>query len=134
MTSISPVKIASVILCIALMAGCVKPYQPIAPRPGSISSMDAYLYDSLTLAQTAIDEADKVQTKYPAIVPTLVKAKSAFNIALRTYKSYHCTGAPTAAGCAGVVIVPVDISTLNGQISTVLAMAADLMRQIGSKL
>lgn len=113
----------------ALLTGCVQ--QTLVPRPGSISVFDSYAYDSLTLAQTAIDEATKVQAQFPAIAPALAKAKAAFNIALRQYKVYHCTPNADIPGCAGVVIVPVDVNTLNGQIALILSMAADLLRQIG---
>lgn len=127
-------KLLTVLVIVMMLgtSGCIK--QSTVPRPGSISQFDSRAYDSLSLIQTAIDEATKVQAQYPAIAPALTKAKLAFNLALRQYKAYHCTPNADVPGCEGVTIIPVDITTLDGQIALLLSMAADILKQIGKTL
>lgn len=93
-------------------------------HPGSISIVDSNAYDSLLVAQAALDEGRKVIAEKPD--PTYKnifnKAVAVYNQAEADWQLYHSTQDPALG------------TKLNGEISDVIKTVADLRTALGKKV
>lgn len=104
---------------LALSIGCKKNI-----HPGAISVVDSNAYDTLLVAQAALDEGRKIISDKPdqSYKDAFNKAAAIYNQAEADWQLYHSTKDPALG------------TKLSGEISQVISTIADLRRAFGKKV
>lgn len=116
----------AVVLALIFVAGCASsPSSSPPPAPsrlGAINAFDIRAYDTLLVAQAAIEQA-KAQASTKAEVLAVNAVVASYNLAYSAYESWRA--AARAAGGA-----PPDAATLDAQIAAVVADVAEVVKAI----
>ena len=75
--------------CLMMGTGCGR--QAHAVHPGAINAFDSYSYDTLLVAQAAIEQAKTEVAKHLNAKRPLNQAIASFNIAEASYVAYHAS-------------------------------------------
>lgn len=112
-------KLALALGVILLTAGCRKNI-----HPGAVSTVDSNAYDSLLVAQAALDEGRKIIAEKPDPAYTAIfnKAVAVYNQAEADWQLEHSTKDPALA------------QKLSGEIADVIKTIADMRAAFGKKV
>lgn len=112
-------KLALVLGVVLLTAGCHKNI-----HPGAVSAVDSNAYDSLLVAQAALDEGRKIIAEKPDPAYNVIfnKAVALYNQAEADWQLEHSTKDPALA------------SKLSGEIADVIKTIAELRTAFGKKV
>jgi|SRR5580765_288725 len=102
-----------------LASGCHKTI-----HPGAVSIVDSNAYDSLLVAQAALDEGRKIIAEKPeqSYKDAFNKAAAVYNQALADWQLYHSTKDPALS------------TKLSGEIADVIRSVADMRTTFGKKV
>jgi hypothetical protein len=114
-----PGVVPMVALCVGLLAfsGCAA---KAAVHPGALNAADSQAYDTLIIAQAALNESKAQFAAIPEAKQPLNDAIAAYDTAEASYKVYHSTGSG-------------DISSLNAQLGELVKAIAAIQKQFGGK-
>ena len=105
--------------CLLMGTGCGR--QVHAVHPGAINAFDSYSYDTLLVAQAAIEQAKTDIAKYPNAKAPLNQAIASYNIAETSYVAYHAS--------AGTI----DTAALQKALQDLTAALAQMQTAFGGK-
>lgn len=112
-----------IILTFALVSAlCFAGCKPVKSIPGAINSFDGASYESLMVAQAALNtlkqDAPSIEPTVPQFKPVLNQAIQDYNIAEQAWQQYHAGKGSSAAVSAALATVATDILKVQGMIPT----------------
>ncbi len=98
------------------------PKATTATIPGSLNNADAQIYQQMTTAQAAIEQAKKDIASFPAAKDALNRVIAAYNTAEAAYQTYHASVNPSP-----------DPVALKAQVSQLMADIGSLQKAMVKK-
>ncbi len=114
--------VITLMLLLTGLAGLASCHKNI--HPGSISTVDSNAYDSLLVAQAALDEGRKIIAEKPeqSYKDAFNKAVAVYNQAEADWQLYHSSKDPALA------------TKLSGEVADVIRSVADMRTAFGQKV
>ena len=114
--------VITLMLLLVALAGLASCHHNI--HPGAISTVDSNAYDSLLVAQAALDEGRKIIAEKPeqSYKDAFNKAVAVYNQAEADWQLYHSTKDPALA------------TKLSGEVTDVIKTVADMRTAFGKKV